>query len=176
LFISKFGWWTFPNFYLKVSLTENTSNHSSLAGELETQSGSFNFGYVLAFVAPMLFSCSAIMTKELALRKVHFSIVSVWVASFGVPATLAVVVYQTVSGQRDLSLVGDTSFVYEVIFFLVAGVSGMYSFRLLSFMDNESQLFKSSKVSFILLTTLTIVQKFKSFIYLFDNPNNCSKV
>ena len=61
---------------LKISMVPTPS--SSSLGELQNEeTGSLNFGYLFALLSPFIFTAYSILTKQLVLRKVHYSIVSV---------------------------------------------------------------------------------------------------
>ncbi len=93
---------------------------------MEAEIKSFNFGYVLALVSSLFFTWSAIMTKKLTIRKVHFSIVSVYAAVCGLPVSLVLVIVSVVTDyeKRDFSRIYEISFVYEVAYLVFAGVFG----------------------------------------------------
>lgn len=100
--------------------------NTSLTSAQSIEAESFNIGYLLALITPLFFTCSAMMTKELANRKTHFAIVSIYAAVFGLPISLVLSIISGVTNYegRDYSRIYDASIIYELLYLLGSGVFG----------------------------------------------------
>lgn len=110
-------------FFFQMSIALNPLNTTAVES---TAAESFNFGYLLALITPLFFTCSAMMTKELANKKTHFAIVSIYAAVFGLPISLILSIVSGVINYegRDYSRIYDMSIIYEVLYLLGSGVFG----------------------------------------------------
>ena len=88
-------------------------------------------GYFLVLVLSLNISTSAILTKKLSNVRIHYSLICLYSSSIGIPVSLllSIIAFAVNYGVRDLSEIYETSFIIEVIYLILSGITGNLIFN-----------------------------------------------
>ena len=109
------------------------NNSSVLINEqlLEIFSWSFSHntvGYFLSLFFAFNVAFGSLITKKLTNFKIHFSIIGIYTTIITIPLGICIVLASELSGYhvRDYSLIHEVAFIYDIVFFLLGSISGIF--------------------------------------------------
>lgn len=122
-------------------------------------------GFSITIIAAILFSCVAILLKQLADEKVHFSLVLAYSCYFGIPlsAIISAIMIFTGLEKKDPNVYMDSSLiVVQSIFAVASSLCGIFSNALMSISleyeeASKMTLFKSSDLFFVFILQYLIL-------------------
>ncbi len=91
-----------------------------------SKSAQTTLGIILGLVSGFILAVVAIIIKELSKRKVHYSIMNLYASYFGLPKCVLLIFISIQVGYdvKDLSIVHEPDFIYEIIYLIIASVTG----------------------------------------------------
>lgn len=114
----------FIDHQVKTNLSYNGTVHSK-EQVLEIFSYSLSYssiGYFLSLVTAFNVTFASLLVKKLTIHKVHFSVISFFTSIVTLPVGFGMVLVANVTGfeVKDYSLIHESTFIYEIIFVLIA--------------------------------------------------------